>query len=118
MRPDLRGDDGSGSLLGLAIAGSIAAVAALAVPLYLGLAIRESVDGAADAAALAAADVAAGISPGFPCATASRLAAANGGILGACSVDGRIITVEVSRSFVGLSLSARATAGPPDAVTN
>jgi len=118
MRPELRGDDGSGSLLGLAIAASIAAVAALMVPLYLGLAIRESVDGAADAAALAAADVAAGISPGFPCEIASEVALADGAVVRVCSVDGRVVTVEVSRSFVGLSLSARATAGPPAAVTN
>jgi secretion/DNA translocation related TadE-like protein len=113
-----RGERGSGSLLGLAIVGSIAAVAMLSVPLYLGLSRRQSVEGAADAAALAAADVAAGVSPGIPCEVARRVGAANGASIGRCDIDGLVVTVESSTTFLGLRLRATATAGPPDAVTN
>jgi secretion/DNA translocation related TadE-like protein len=111
-------DRGSGSLLGLAVVGSLAAVVALLVPLFVGLGIRGSLAGATDAAALAAADVAAGIAPGIPCDTASRLAAANGVSLGACAVDGLVVTVRTDRRFLGLELDSTATAGPPGAVTN
>jgi secretion/DNA translocation related TadE-like protein len=111
-------DRGSGSLLGLAIVGSVAAVVSLLVPLILGLGIRESLAGGADAAALAGADVAAGIAPGIPCDAAARLAAANGVSLGACAVDGLVVTVRTDRHFLGLELDATATAGPPGSVTN
>lgn len=113
-----RGERGSGSLLGLAIVGSIAAVAMLSVPLYLGLSRRQSVEGAADAAALAAADVAAGISPGIPCEVARRVGVANGASIGRCDIDGLVVSVESSTTFLGLRLSATATAGPPGPVTN
>jgi secretion/DNA translocation related TadE-like protein len=90
----------------------------LVIPLYLGLSIRESVADSADAAALAAADVAAGISPGAPCASAARVAAANRASLEGCSVDGLVVTVRTSAQFLGLTLTSSATAGPPVAVTN
>jgi secretion/DNA translocation related TadE-like protein len=113
-----RGDRGSGSLLGLAIAGSIAAIVMLTLPLDLGLSKRQSVEGAADAAALAAADVAAGIAPGVPCDVARRIGAADGASIGRCEVDGLVVTVEANATFLGLSLRAAATAGPPGTVTN
>ena len=108
-----RGDRGSGSLLGLAIVGSLAAVVTLLVPLIVGLGIRESLSDAVDAAALAGADVAAGIAPGIPCEAAARLAVANGVSLNACAVDGLVVTVRTDRQFLGLELDATATAGPP-----
>jgi secretion/DNA translocation related TadE-like protein len=111
-------DRGSGSLLGLAIAGSVVAVVGLFIPLIMGLGIRESLAESADASALAAADVASGIAPGIPCVTASRLAVANGVSLDACAVDGLVVTVRADRHFLGLELDATATAGPPGPVTN
>ena len=108
-----RGDRGSGSLLGLAIVGSLAAVVTLLVPLIVGLGIRESLSDAVDAAALAGADVAAGIAPGIPCEAAARLAEANGVSLEACAVDGLVVTVRADRQFLGIELDATATAGPP-----
>jgi secretion/DNA translocation related TadE-like protein len=111
-------DRGSGSILGLAIAGSVVAIVALLVPLVVGMRIRETVAESADAAALAGADVAAGVAPGIPCDVAARLAAANGGSLDACEVDGLVVTVRTDRYFLGLNLAASATAGPPGAVTN
>jgi secretion/DNA translocation related TadE-like protein len=111
------GDRGSGSLLALAIIGSIAALVTLTIPLCVGLAIRQSVETAADLAALAAADVAAGIAPGSPCAVAGAVAVANRASLVACSVDGLVVTVRTKHDYLGLSLSATATAGPPGAVT-
>jgi secretion/DNA translocation related TadE-like protein len=113
-----RGDNGSGSILGLATIGSVTAVIALTLPLYIGMAIRQSLEGAADAAALAAADVASGISPGFPCVSAALVATADAGDLASCRIDGLVATVRLQRTFLGVSLQATATAGPPDAVTN
>jgi secretion/DNA translocation related TadE-like protein len=111
-------EQGSGSLLGLAVIGAFAIVVALTLPLCAGLVRREAVAGAADAAALAAADVAIGISPGVPCVVAGRVALANRATLGACGVDGLVVTVRVNADFLGLPLTATATAGPPDAVSN
>jgi secretion/DNA translocation related TadE-like protein len=111
-------DRGSGSMLGLAIAGSIVAVVALLVPLIAGLRIRDAVAESADAAALAGADVAAGSVTGIPCDVATRLAVANGSSLAGCEVDGLVVTVRTDRHFLGLDLVATATAGPPGAVTN
>ena len=111
-------DDASGSVLGVAIAGSIVAALALVIPLYTGLGIRERVDTAADAAALAGADVAAGISPGAPCLIAAHIAEANGATLEACAVDGLVVTVRARVRFFGLNLTSMATAGPPVVVTN
>jgi secretion/DNA translocation related TadE-like protein len=111
-------EQGSGSILGLAIVGSIGALTVLTIPLCVGLGIRERVAGAADAAALAGADVATGIYPGVPCDWARSVAAANGATVSMCVVDGLVVTVRVRSTFLGLSLVATATAGPPGAVTN
>jgi secretion/DNA translocation related TadE-like protein len=111
-------DRGSGSILGLAIVGSVVTIVALLVPLDVGLHIRETLAASADAAALAGADVATGIAPGIPCDVAARLAAANGGSLDACEVDGLVVTVRTAGHFLGLKLTATATAGPPGSVTN
>jgi secretion/DNA translocation related TadE-like protein len=110
--------DGSGSLLALAVIGAIAGVLGITVPLYLGLVARAGAEGAADASALAAADVAAGISPGIPCRVAAQLARANGAALMACEVDGRVVSVGVETRFLGFTLAASATAGPPGVGTN
>lgn len=115
---DVPTERGAGSVLAVAIIGSVVALLALAVPLYIGLAIRESVADAADAAALAAADVAVGIAPGFPCATAGQVARANGADLAACQIDGEVVTVRLQHAFFGIELASTSTAGPPDAVTN
>ena len=109
---------GSGSLLGLAICGGIAATVALLSPLFMGLTLSAEINGAADAAALGAADVAAGILPGTPCAAAASVAIANRVILRGCQVDGLVVTVSVGTTFWGIPLVAAATAGPPSLVTN
>jgi secretion/DNA translocation related TadE-like protein len=79
----------------------------------MGFATRQAAAGTADAAALAAADVASGLVSGFPCARAARVAAANRASLASCAVDGLIVTVVVSRSILGITVTATATAGPP-----
>jgi secretion/DNA translocation related TadE-like protein len=114
----MHGDTGSGSVLGLALAGGTLAALATVVPLYSALVTHESVAEAADASALAAADVAAGISPGVPCAVAVRLAAANHAVLDACAVDGLVATVRARAVFLGFTVEVTATAGPPVVVTN
>jgi secretion/DNA translocation related TadE-like protein len=109
---------GSGSLLGLAVIGGMAAIVALMLPLYMGLAARASLADAADAAALGAADVASGLAPGSPCSTAAHIAAANGASQSGCQVDGLVVTTREIRSFLGIELTATATAGPPSMGTN
>jgi secretion/DNA translocation related TadE-like protein len=113
----IAGENGSGSLLGLAIAGALAAMMVMTLPLYIGLSARESVARAADASALAGADVAAGLSGGVPCTVARSVAAANRAALGACRVDGLVVTVTTGATFLGLRLTASAAAGPPGAVS-
>ena len=111
----LRGDDGAGSLLAVAVIGAVLAVTLLLVPLYTVLTVRARVEGAADAAALAAADVAIGIAPGIPCAVAADIAEANGARLTECQADGVIVTVRVSITVLGFPVRSAATAGPPGA---
>lgn len=112
-RSGLKGDSGAGSVLTVALVGAVAAVASLSLPLYMALAVRQSVAAAADAAALAAGDVAVGIAGGYPCDVAARVAAANGASLQSCEADGLVMTVSVSRALLGFPVVARATAGPP-----
>lgn len=107
------GERGSGSVLAVALVGAITAVASLSLPLYMGLAVRQSVAAAADASALAAADVAVGIVPGYPCDEARRVAAANGAVLGGCELDGLVATVSATRWILGIPVTSSATAGPP-----
>lgn len=109
---------GSGSLLGLAIVGSLIGVVSVTLPLYIGLSARAALSDAAAAAALGAADVASGIAPGSPCATAAAVAAANGASAAACQLDGLVVTVRLDREYLGLQLAASATAGPPGVGTN
>ncbi|MDQ1544451.1 MAG: hypothetical protein QOK08_2089 [Actinomycetota bacterium] len=114
----MRADEGSGSLLGVAIIGSLVAVVLMTLPLYMGLSARESVARAADASALAGADVTAGISPGVPCALAGSVARANHVSLAGCEVDGLVVTVTTTATILGLPLVASASAGPPGAASN
>jgi secretion/DNA translocation related TadE-like protein len=109
----MRDERGSGTVLSVALVGTVAALTSLSVPLYMGLAMRQSVAAAADAAALAAADVAIGIVPGFPCAVAADVAAANGASLSSCVADGLVMTVSASRGILGIPVTSYATAGPP-----
>jgi secretion/DNA translocation related TadE-like protein len=106
-------DRGSGSLLAIALVGSVTALAALGLPVFVGLAIRQSVAGAADAAALAAADVLSGLETGFPCDAAQRVAEANAALLASCAADGLTVTVSATREFAGITVRSFATAGPP-----
>lgn len=109
----MRSDRGSGTILAVAITAGVVAVTGLALPLYMGYAVRQAVAGAADAAALAAADTASGLLPGYPCEAAAAAVAANGAGLASCDLDGLVVTVTATRSVLGFAVSARATAGPP-----
>ena len=113
MKTALASEDGSGSILTVAIIGAVTALSLMLLPLYMGFAARQSVAGAADAAALAAADTVVGIVPGVPCA-----AAANGASILSCDVDGLIVTVTAARMLLGVSVTAAATAGPADSTVD
>jgi len=103
----------SGSVATTAVAAGLLALTGTALPAYGALAARQAVAGAADAAALAAADVAVGILPGSPCEAAAAVAGANRAALTSCAADGLIVTVTVSRTLLGIPVTATATAGPP-----
>ena len=109
-----RREQGAGSVLAVAVVAALVCFTAVLVPLYSVLAKKQALAGAADAAALAAADVRVGLQPGEPCGVAARVAAANGGRLASCSVDGLVVTVVVSSSIAGFAVGVAATAGPPD----
>lgn len=122
MRPrrwavrQVRADRGSGSVLTVAIVGAVAALTSIAIPSYMGLATRQTLTAAADAAALAAADASTGAISGEPCGRAGEAASANGARLARCELDGYVATVLVSRTILGIRVSASATAGPPQTV--
>jgi hypothetical protein len=75
--------------------------------------VLTQIQGSADASALAGADAAAGIAAGSPCAVAAAVARANHTSLSRCAVDGLVVAVTAHGSFLGFSLAAGATAGPP-----
>jgi len=106
---------GSGSVLGVAILAAVLALASVLFPLSSVLTARHRAAAAADAGALAAADVAVGILPGYPCEAAARVSRANGAVLGACEVDGYVVTVQLNVTVFGFAVKATATAGPPGA---
>ncbi|ANP71486.1 Rv3654c family TadE-like protein [Cryobacterium arcticum] len=106
-------EHGSGSVLAVAVVGAIAAVTLLLLPILGLLTIGQTVRAAADASALAGADTAAGLVPGVPCELAQRAADLNSARLVACTVDGLVVTVTVTRNAGGFVLSTRARAGPP-----
>jgi secretion/DNA translocation related TadE-like protein len=106
-------EDGSGSVLAVAIAAVVFLLLGLLVPLYRGLEEKVALAGAADAAALAAADAAAGAVAGPACAAAARVVAANRGRLTLCRVQQQTVTVVVSGALLGLPITASARAGPP-----
>ena len=110
---DERGERGAGSVLAIGLVAALVCLTLMLVPLYAVLVAKQSIAGAADAAALAAADVRVGLEAGQPCAVASRVAAANGAALSACSVDGLVVTVVATTSVAGFAVSVAATAGPP-----
>jgi secretion/DNA translocation related TadE-like protein len=103
---------GSGSVLIVALLGALFTVTAVLIPVLALLPVNQVVQGAADAAALAAADTASGLLPGVPCELAARAAELNGATLAACSVDGVIATVGVSRSVGIITIGSRSRAGP------
>ncbi len=105
-------DAGSGSVLAIGLVAGMVSLLGLVLPFSLAIAARHTVTAAADAAALAAADTAIGIHAGFPCERAAQVVEANGASLAGCTVDGLVVTVEAARAVIGLTVSARATAGP------
>ncbi|MGW0841031.1 Rv3654c family TadE-like protein [Streptomyces sp. NPDC002787] len=112
----------SGSDRGSATVWAVGAIAALCVVfgavLALGQAfvIRHQASAAADLAALAAADHWMKGSEGA-CATAERVARAQGGRLVHCEVEGEVSDVTAASGTGPLTAEARARAGPPSPTT-
>jgi secretion/DNA translocation related TadE-like protein len=109
----MRGEKGSGGVLGLAVIAVLAVLALATVAVGAALATRQRVIAAADAGALAAADTALGIHPGIPCEVAGAVVAAHRATLVSCDVEGVVATVSVSAGIAGVIVTAQARAGPP-----
>ena len=111
-----RRDDGSATVLVLAVCGAVTAAAALLAGTGVAAVTRHRAALAADAAALAAAaDVT--LLPGSVCASAAKALAANGARLVECRVDGAVVVVRARVSaprWIGWAGAAegRARAGP------
>lgn len=106
-------DEGSGSVLVVALAAAVLMLTGLALPLNQALTVRQVVANAADAAALAAADTASGLVAGYPCANAARAAELNGAALGECVLSGTDARVTAVRHVLGVPVTVAAWAGPP-----
>lgn len=105
---------GSASVLGIGLVGASALLVIATGSVGHAVAVRVALDGAADAAALAAADALAGFVADDPCSVAQRAASLNDARLVECTLDGAIADVVVDTAVMGLHVSARARAGPPD----
>ena len=108
-----RAEEGSGSVVAVALAASVLLLTGLALPLNQALITRQLVANAADSAALAAADTASGLVPGYPCENAAQAARLHGASLGECIVDGLEVRVTAVRRVLGVAVSVVARAGPP-----
>lgn len=106
-------EDGSGTLLAVALVGAMLVFTGVFLPLLGMLAAGHSVRGAADAAALAAADTASGAVAGVPCDRAAETARLNDAVLVDCDLEGLVASVSVRRSVGVLDVRSRARAGPP-----
>ena len=106
-------EEGSGSILAVAILGVVLLATSAIVPLAAVVSARRVVAGAADSAALAGASILAGISAGSACDSAAGVARANGATLAECTVEGQVISVRLHSVVLGFSMSAEAVAGPP-----
>ncbi|UFS61161.1 hypothetical protein LQ955_12260 [Subtercola endophyticus] len=78
------------------------------------ISLKHGVQAAAESAALAAADVASGAVAGYPCEQAARAAELGGATLESCQANGEVVLVVVSRTVLGVHVTARARAGPPE----
>ncbi len=106
-------DVGAGSILAVGIL-AVSAISALTVAAWAsGVAVDQRVTAAADSAALAGADAIRGLVPGAGCEVAARVAEGNGVELASCVVSGTVVQVQTRATWAGVSLTARAAAGPP-----
>ncbi|MEJ3404910.1 Rv3654c family TadE-like protein [Rathayibacter sp. YIM 133350] len=110
----LADERGAGTVLAVAVIGTVATVA-ISMAAVLGVfVVRQRVAGAADAAALAAADVASGALPGASvCEAAAQVLAANGASLAECDVEGETVSVGAAIPWTTFLVAARSRAGPP-----
>ena len=112
-RRRIESEAGAGSILAIAVLGATVLLTTLVVSILALLAVGRSVANAADAAALAAADTASGAIAGYPCAAADAAAALNLVAVSRCVVTGLDASVWVTRTVLGIDVSASARAGPP-----
>ncbi|MCU1481101.1 MAG: hypothetical protein JWQ19_1887 [Subtercola sp.] len=107
-------DRGAGSVLAVAVAAGAVCVATMLLVLCGAISLKHGVQAAAESAALAAADVASGAIAGYPCEQAARAAELDGATLDSCRADGEVVSVIVSRAVLGMQVTGRARAGPPE----
>lgn len=113
-------DDGSGTVLVLAVAGAVLTTLVTALAVTGALRAAHQARGSADLAALAAAQESSlGAPPAYACAVAAEIAERNGGRITGCAVSsGSVVTVDTAVSVPlrlgGLTpeMGGRARAGP------
>lgn len=110
---DRSDDRGAGTAAVVGLAAAILLAAAIVAPAGAVAVAWHRAAAAADGAALAAAAGLAGLAPGEPCERAGEVAAASGGRLVDCRLDGLVATVAVSVPTPVAESTVYATAGPP-----
>jgi len=103
---------GAGSVIVLAIIGSVLALTAGLLPVLILFVHSQRAANAADAAALAAADALTGAVVGSPCDLAASVAQRNGARLISCANTGPETSVTVAMRILAFELTATARAGP------
>ncbi|MER6162359.1 Rv3654c family TadE-like protein [Streptomyces sp. NPDC001868] len=108
----IRSDRGSATVWAVGAIAALCAVFGAVLALGQAVVIRHQAEAAADLAALAAADHWMKGGEGA-CATAERVAGAQGGRLVRCEVEGEISDVTAASGMGPLTAESRARAGPP-----
>ncbi|WP_343886438.1 Rv3654c family TadE-like protein, partial [Subtercola frigoramans] len=108
----LRDDRGSGSVITLAVIAVLMAVVVLVLAVSTALSEKGQLRADAESAALAAADTASGAVAGFPCENAATASGLGGSEVTACTVEGLIAKVTVTRTIWGVTVTVHARAGP------
>lgn len=111
-RSILRADSGAGTVLAIAIIGSLVAALAFAQLAFQVAYTGQKTQAAADAIALATTDSVRGLAAGFPCEVAKDLALRNRVTLDECRVIEFDSFIRIHAELFGMPILAKARAGP------
>ena len=106
------GEDGSGTILAVAVIGLSIACLGITQTIALNLLMGARLNAVADSAALSADDALRGLVTGYPCEVAASIAKENMAILDECRIVGFEAFVKLHVQSMGIVLNASARAGP------